>query len=99
LRGERVSVRRRSSRSRAGRHSSLTTYARIVAVFGLDLEAAIVDRRRKPRPTLDEDPVHAAMGELEAGHLRALGYVVSIDEPYQHYQFAGRADVITWRLG
>jgi transcriptional regulator with XRE-family HTH domain len=83
----------------AGRHSSLTTYARIVAVFGLDLEAGMVDRRRKPRPTLDEDPVHAAMGELEAGHLRSLGYEVSIDEPYQHYQFAGRADVIARRLG
>ena len=36
------------------------------------------------------------MGELEARHLGALGYRVAIDEPYQHYQFAGRADVVAW---
>jgi len=36
------------------------------------------------------------MGELEAGRLRAHGFRVAIDEPYQHYQFAGRADVVAW---
>lgn len=36
------------------------------------------------------------MGELEAAHLRRLGYTVAIDEPYQHYQFAGRADLLAW---
>jgi hypothetical protein len=36
------------------------------------------------------------MGEYEARHLRGLGYELGIDEPYQHYQFAGRADVIGW---
>lgn len=36
------------------------------------------------------------MGEFEARHLRALGFSVGIDEPYQHYQFAGRADVLAW---
>ena len=39
------------------------------------------------------------MGELEAAHLRRLGFAVGMDEPYQHYQFAGRADVIAWDLG
>ena len=36
------------------------------------------------------------MGELEARHLRDLDFGVGIDEPYQHYQFAGRADVTAW---
>ncbi len=34
------------------------------------------------------------MGEVEAAHLRWLGYEVRLDEPYQHYQFAGRADLV-----
>ena len=36
------------------------------------------------------------MGEFEAARLVAFGRHVGIDEPYQHYQFAGRADVIAW---
>jgi hypothetical protein len=38
------------------------------------------------------------MGELEAGRLRSNGFGVALDEPYQHYQFAGRADVVAWDL-
>jgi transcriptional regulator with XRE-family HTH domain len=83
----------------AGRAAGLTTYARIAHALGMDLEANLVHPRGRQRsPANEEDPVHAAMGELEAAHLRSLGYGVSIDEPYQHYQFAGRADVIAWRL-
>jgi len=83
----------------AGRIAGLTTYSRLVQALGLDLEAGLVHpRRRQSLQANEEDPVHAAMGELEAAHLRSLGYVVSIDEPYQHYQFAGRADVMAWRL-
>jgi hypothetical protein len=37
------------------------------------------------------------MGELEARHLRSVGCQVGIDEPYQHYQFAGRADLVAWQ--
>jgi transcriptional regulator with XRE-family HTH domain len=82
-----------------GRVAGLTTYARLVKALGMDLEAGLVHpRRRQDSAGRDEDPVHAAMGELEAAHLRSLGYRVSIDEPYQHYQLAGRADVIAWRL-
>ena len=40
--------------------------------------------------------MHAAMGEIEANVLRGHGFSVAIDEPYQHYQFAGRADVLAW---
>ena len=42
------------------------------------------------------------MGEFEAGHLRSawahrkIG--IGIDEPYQHYQYAGRADLTAWDL-
>jgi hypothetical protein len=36
------------------------------------------------------------MGEFEAARLRLRGFPVGIDEPYQHYQFAGRADVTAW---
>ena len=38
------------------------------------------------------------MGEMLAARLAGHGFPVSIDEPYQHYQFAGRADVLAWDL-
>ena len=28
-----------------------------------------------------------------------MSFSVGIDEPYQHYQFAGRADMVAWDLG
>ena len=52
-------------------------------------------RARRPSDG-GEDFVHAAMGEFEARALARPGVRVSIDEPYQHYQFAGRADVLAW---
>ena len=42
------------------------------------------------------DAVHSAMGEFEARHLRGLGSRVGLDEPYQNYQLAGRADIVAW---
>lgn len=39
------------------------------------------------------------MAERQAAHFRALGCQVLIDEPYQHYQFAGRADLAAWHPG
>lgn len=67
--------------------------------LGLRFEATLVDpRRRESRPDLGMDLVHSAMGEQEARHLRGLGFPVGIDEPYQHYQFAGRADLVAWDL-
>lgn len=38
------------------------------------------------------------MGEAEARRLSGLGFKIAIDEPYQHVQFAGRADVVAWDL-
>ncbi|MEA2025216.1 MAG: helix-turn-helix transcriptional regulator [Chloroflexota bacterium] len=81
----------------AGRRASLDVYARIAEALGLSLDVSLENGRR--RRTHDRgDLVHAAMGETEAGWLRALGYEVAIDHPYQHYQFAGRADVLAWTL-
>jgi hypothetical protein len=36
------------------------------------------------------------MGEAEARALARPGRTIAIDEPYPHYQFAGRADVLAW---
>jgi hypothetical protein len=65
----------------------------------LDLQpdlVAIDPRRRSMASRSDEDFVHAAMAELEAARLARFGFEVAIDEPYQHYQFAGRADIAAW---
>ena len=81
----------------AGRGGSVEAVARVGAALGRRPEIELVDpRRQNGRPSLSADPVHSAMGEFEARHLRGLGLSVGIDEPYQHYQFAGRADVIAW---
>ena len=67
----------------------------MIDALGLRLEWDLVDPRRKAtRP--QQDLVHSAMGEFEAAHFRRLGLPIAIDEPYQHYQFAGRADLIAW---
>src|SRR5918992_4495904 len=76
-----------------GRVASLETYVRLADALGLDPHL-VLDSRASPRPVRDADPVHAAMGEAEAAHLHAVGHEVLLDEPYQHYQFAGRADVV-----
>jgi transcriptional regulator with XRE-family HTH domain len=81
---------------KAGRPMSLETYARIATALGLRPSLVLENPRRIERPT--SDLVHGAMGELEAGHLKQLGFEVAMDEPYQHYQFAGRADVLAWSL-
>jgi len=83
----------------AGARASLEMYARLAEALSFRMEIALIDsRRRNASFGREEDPVHSAMGELEAAHLRARGFDVAIDEPYQHYQFAGRADVIAWSL-
>lgn len=82
----------------AGR-GSLAMYGRLGHALGLRLEADLVDPRRHAPATVlvgPADLVHSAMAELEATRFRGLGLPVAIDEPYQHYQFAGRADVLAW---
>lgn len=80
-----------------GEPVSLEAAVRVASALGLRLDFDLVDPRKPQVPsTRQADPVHSAMGELEAGHLRRLGFRVALDEPYQHYQFAGRADVLAW---
>jgi transcriptional regulator with XRE-family HTH domain len=81
----------------AGQAGSGDAAARIAVALGRRPELHLVDpRKREARPSLSADPVHSAMGELEAAHFAGLGFRVGIDEPYQHYQFAGRADLVAW---
>ena len=96
--------RRPASRGRwlysveAGQPTSIEALVRVAVALGLRLDCQLIDPRRRldQRRELSGDPVHSAMGELEARHLRSLGISIGIDEPYQHYQFAGRADVVAW---
>ena len=81
----------------AGRPASLDTYIRLATALGLRPQFDLVDpRAARHRPSLGADLVHSAMGEAEAMQLRSLGFRVAVDEPYQHFQFAGRADVVAW---
>ncbi len=84
----------------AGTSGSEEAAARVATALGRRAELHLTDPRRRgeERRNLAADPIHSAMGELEAGHLRPFGFSVGIDEPYQHYQFAGRADVVAWHL-
>lgn len=82
----------------AGEAGSLDAYARLTSALGLQLGFELTDPRRRERLQRTTDPVHSLMGEFEAGHLRRLGHPAGLDEPYQHYQFAGRADVVAWDL-
>ena len=83
----------------SGRSPSLEAAVRVTHALGLRLEVDLVDpRRRSERAMRAVDPVHSFMGEFEARHMRAHGFPVGIDEPYQHYQFAGRADLVAWDL-
>src|SRR5437773_336591 len=81
-----------------GEPASSEAAVRLASAMGLRLEFELVDpRRRGQAPARSVDPVHAAMGELEVAHLRGHGYQIGVDEPYQHFQFAGRADVVAWQ--
>lgn len=80
----------------AGEHASLTAYARLAAALGLELSVGVTDRRRPTTLRDDSDVVHAVMGEVMATGLMARDLPVGMDEPWQHYHFAGRADVVSW---
>ncbi|MFN8621511.1 MAG: helix-turn-helix transcriptional regulator [Chloroflexota bacterium] len=74
-----------------GRPASLATYLRIADVLGMRLTWDL----QPLSTTLDvEDAVHAAMGEVQARRFGVGSREVLIDEPYQHFRFAGRGDVV-----
>ncbi len=80
-----------------GESVSMEALVRLVKALGLRLEFELTDPNERERAAARRiDPVHAAMGEVEASHFRPLGFKVGLDEPYQHFQFAGRADVAAW---
>ncbi|CAN5709677.1 hypothetical protein BH23CHL8_BH23CHL8_14600 [soil metagenome] len=83
----------------SGIRCSIEMLSALAAPLGLRVELDLVAARRALAPPAgrpSQDFVHAAMGELTAAHLKKLGFGVAIDEPYQHFQFAGRADVLAW---
>jgi transcriptional regulator with XRE-family HTH domain len=82
----------------AGNVSRVASYARLAEALDLRLEIDLIDSRRKKPAARSEDPVHAAMGEWFVRQLQRHSDGLAVDEPYQHYQFAGRADVLAWRL-
>lgn len=82
----------------SGRVGSVAAYGRIASALGLRLELLFEQPGRAVRPALSDDPVHSMMGELEATQFTGFGIPVAIDEPFQHYQFAGRADLLAWSL-
>ncbi len=82
-----------------GAAASIETYSALATALGLVPILELVDPRLRMSRATAEDPVHAAMGDAVAGRLSAGGFTVSLDEPFQHYQFAGRADVLAWDAG
>lgn len=80
----------------SGRVASLDTYLRLARALHLRPQFELLDPRRRELALRKVDPVHAAMGEAEAARFTELGYEVRIDEPFQHYQFAGRGDIVAW---
>jgi transcriptional regulator with XRE-family HTH domain len=84
-------------RVESGRPAALGSYVRIALALGLRPDFDLADDRRLAPPRA-VDPVHAWMGEVEAARLLAADLSVALDEPYQYYQFAGRADLVAWSL-
>jgi transcriptional regulator with XRE-family HTH domain len=76
----------------AGKPATIGGYARLA--HALDLVPRFSFHSERSTSRRDRDAVHSAMGEVEARRLRPRGLEVLIDEPYQHYQFAGRADLV-----
>jgi len=76
-----------------GEPASMETLARLAAGLGLRLELTFEDPRAKGRPTRSQDAVHAAIVEMLAARYAARSVLVAADEPFQHYQCAGRADL------
>jgi hypothetical protein len=71
-------------------------YARLAPILGLEFSATLGDKRRPSSLREDADIVHAAMAEVELSLIARHGYEQHVDVPWQHYQFAGRADVVVW---
>jgi transcriptional regulator with XRE-family HTH domain len=82
-----------------GRPATLRTYAAVALALDLEARIDLIDPRKRANSVRAEDPVHASMGEALAARLSSHGFEIAIDEPFQHYQFAGRADILAWDSG
>jgi transcriptional regulator with XRE-family HTH domain len=82
----------------AGEPATLEGYARIAVALEIEPEFTFA-ARRSTAVVRDADPVHAAMGEVEAQQFGGHAFPVRLDEPYQHDQFAGRADLVAFAPG
>jgi transcriptional regulator with XRE-family HTH domain len=78
----------------AGRAASMDVCGRLAVILGLGVDVKTGLGRRRSRESTDI--VHSAMGEIEADLVSRHAFEVALDHPYQHYQFAGRADVLAW---
>jgi transcriptional regulator with XRE-family HTH domain len=83
-------------RLESGLPGSIESYARVAVALALRPELFFVDERRSGATSRQSDGVHAWMGDAEAGRCQGFNLPVSLDEPYQHYQFAGRGDLVSW---
>ncbi|MFN8519577.1 MAG: helix-turn-helix transcriptional regulator [Chloroflexota bacterium] len=79
-----------------GAAASAETYIRLSSALGQEFQAGIVGRAQPDHQRDGADLVHAAMGEAQAATLQRQGMPVRLDEPWQHYHFSGRADLISW---
>ncbi len=77
-----------------GDATTVATYVRIGNALGLRVELLLGDDRPTARSERAMDPVHAAIVETLASRYAARGWWVGADEPFQHFQFAGRADLV-----
>jgi transcriptional regulator with XRE-family HTH domain len=84
-------------RLESGLPGTLTSYTRVTTALGLRVELHALDPRRTT-PIRLQDGVHAWMGDAEASVFQGYGLPVRLDEPFQHYQFAGRADLVSWSV-
>jgi hypothetical protein len=84
----------------SGKPASTEAAARLATALGRRLQFELIDPRRRTgdSPGRTSDLVHSGMAEIEARRLRRPGVSLGIDEPYQHFQFAGRADLVAWDL-
>lgn len=82
----------------SGEPASVEAIVRLTTALGLRLEWTATDPRARigRGRWIGSDVVHSAMAEFEARRLHSPGIQVGVDEPYQHYQFAGRADLVAW---
>ena len=79
------------ARLESGGAGGLATYLRLADVLGLRLTWEL----QSLAATLEaEDAVHAAMAEVQARRFGTASRQVLIDEPYQHFRFAGRGDLV-----